>query len=458
MVFEADARGQRAHDAMLRAASSPSSAPDAHSVLCSARELAEQLIAELFGREHALTTPGVRSGACLYELLALRHAACHVTRGDLRALAPCPEVNRSLSRLVAIIQGDFTSHALQASETHARALRAQLLTRIRNTQELRVRAQHLRSIAGLAEHALEQHWSDVLLPRLRSLAPMSRLAAAGPQRARALAACLEGFPYTRNYLQLTAAEISLLEQPLRPLALRAAERSALPAELRWEFERALAQLQAGHTSDATRKTAWPERTITFGGCGPLPVTGLLLHAFTGARVVLMDRDTRALAAAQAWVDALERLAVLELGAVRVCQGDVANLALTPQSPADAVLVASLVDAHAKQELARRWQRQPVSALLLLRSARGLCAELAYAPVATHAVSCAALPFCGESVPEHLVEPGEDSVLVRAPRAVLNTTELYCSLPLTAAEKRDLATLSLARSRAGDERQPLSQDP
>jgi hypothetical protein len=450
MVFEADACGQRAQDAPLREAPSPHIAPDPHDTLCSVREHCEQLLVELFGREVAASATAARAGASVYELLARRHSACHVSRGDLRALAPCSEVNRSLGRLVAIIQGDHAPHTLQPDSSHEQALRAQLLARLDACPELGARARHLRSIAGLAEHALEQHWSNQLLPRVRSLSPMSHLAPIGPLRVRALAACFEGFPYTRNYLRLTAAELGLLERPARPQVLRTAERRALPPDLGRDFERALLQLNAAHAPDhAQMPTPWPARTITVGGCGPLPVTGLLLHASTGARVQLLDRDTSALTAAQTWVSELERLNVLERGAVSVREADIANLTLTPQSPADALLIASLVDTQAKEQLACRWQQQPVNALLLLRSARGLCAALAYQPVATYRVSHLALPFCGESVPEHLVEPGEHNVLVRAPRAVLNTTELFRSLPLSAAQRHALTPLALALSHARD---------
>lgn len=434
MIIDANPCGPRAHDPALRDARPPRPASDPHQVFCSVRERAEALLAELFGRMPADS---------IYERLAQRHRACDTARADVRALSPCPEVNRSLGRLVAIIQGEHSSPSFSSSPAHERALRTQLLRRITSSPELRARAHHLRSVAGLSEHALEQHWSEILLPRLRSFLPMSRPPAIGTLRVRALTACLAGFPYIDNYLQLTAAEIALLERPAIPLWLRTPERAALPRTLRQDFDRALAQLPAA----SALSTLWPERTIIVAGCGPLPITGLLMHALTGARVRLLDRDARALYAARTWVSELERLAILPPGAVRVADADVATLTFAPRTPSDVLLIAGLVDVDAKLQLARRWQQQPAPALLLLRSARGLCAELAYPPVPSHIVSHPALPFCGESVPQPLVEPGEHSALVHAPRAVLNTSELYRSLPLPAAGCHDLTPITHALEHA-----------
>jgi len=451
-----------------------------HAVMRSTRELCARLIGELFGREHAQLARDEsldRVDASLYERLAPRLAACDAAR-DLQALAPCPDVDRSLGRLVSIIQGELVPHT-RLGGAHARAVRAELLLQLRSSPQLQARAGVLRRCAGVAEHALEVHWSERLLQRLPRRSATNP-APAGPARVRALAACLSGFPYVQNYLQLTAAELALLECPVRPLLLRDAQRAALPAALRRDFGRALAATYGtalsceGAEPAGTRRAcfaalgssdlsprlpargalrarrelayAWRERTILVCGCGPLPLSGLMLHALTGARVRLLDRDGLAVAAARRWLDALEQLHVLPRDAVRVCQADVAELDPAAHG-ADVVLIASLVDPAAKSRLARRLQQQPAPLRLLLRSARGLCAELAYPAVDTCAVSHAALPFCGESVPEHLSEPGEQSVLVRAPHTVLNTTELFHNLPLPAANAGQLSALQAALDHA-----------
>ena len=367
----------------------------------------EQLIMELLGERDSL-----------YAQLSPRASACRPELGQLDPLAPCSEVDRALGRLVAVIQGDYGTPT-QPGAREERALRAQLLQRLQRSPELRARAHTLRLAAGLAEHALERHWSARLLQQLSEAKADAAPAPAGPARVRALAWRLGAFPYLRNYLQLTRAELSLLARPARVL-LPPAPRSSPRATER--------------LTRAARLPPWPERTLAVCGCGPLPLSGLLLHAATGARVLLLDNDARALGSARDIVHALERLRVLPPGAVEAHEDDAARLASLPR--ADLLLVASLVDEPAKRALAHRLHAEPHPGLcVLFRSARELSAELAYPPVPTHAIAGPSLPLCGLSVPEHQSHGREPCVQVKAPRAVLNTSELYLSLPLSAAERQ-----------------------
>ena len=211
-----------------------------------------------------------------------------------------------------------------------------------------------------------------------------------------------------------------------------------PAERR-TFAGLRAQLHAAHS---TPPRPLREQTIAVCGCGPLPISGLMLHAWTGARVLLIDRDPRAVRAAEAWVEVLERMQVLDPGAVSVAEGEVAQL---DALHVDLILVASLVDAPAKhalaQQLAAAGSLRPHT--LLFRSAGGTCAELAYEALDTAAIRDSGWLFAGESLPRHQVFTGltplqaaacgvsadaSSEVFVIAPRQVLNSTELFRRWP------------------------------
>jgi hypothetical protein len=429
------------------------------------------LLGELFGWEFA---PGVpareRSAPAIYDQLVPRALACDPARGDLRALAPSAEVNRCLQRLVAIVQGEserahYPIEAVQSPE-FTRELSGQLVQRIHARSELRERARELRQIAATAETALEYHFSRRLLGLLRQRQDTLPTAAPGPARTQQLEQCLTDFPYTHNYLQLMAAEVALLELQPVPQVLRDRELCALPASARREFLTRRERLRAFAQQQGS---ALPlsQQTIAVCGCGPLPISGLMLHTWTGARVVLIDRDPSSVDAARAWVRELTRIGVLEEGAVCVQQADVSQLEFVTRHVAsdshgarlhcDVMLVASLVDGAAKLELARKLRsgEEPAPHTLLLRSAGGLCAELAYEAVDTHAVNDVRLPFCGESLPRGQVCIGMDAQLAArsgitsdessellfiAHRHVLNSTEVYRRLSLSQEQVSELAVL------------------
>jgi hypothetical protein len=384
--------------------------------------LCASVLYELFGcaelRSHT-TLPS------LFALLDARMRKCAPERGELSALAPCPEVNAALGRLVAIIQGDH-----ELDRELEQAVRLDLVQRIQAEPRLRARAHRLRSIAGVAETAMEQHYSQALLAQLsevqRPLGPQP----AGGLRTELLERCLVNFPYTRNYRLLTAAELRLLQHPAPPLLIRSTHWEDLSRAQRQRLEAELAQLRLRVARRELRELSWHKQTFAVCGAGPLPVTGLMLHTLTGARVSLIERDARAVEMSRALVVQLERLQVLERGAVSVVHADVAEL--TPR--AEVVLVASLVDNAAKLQLTERLRvgdRAPGFHALLLRSAGSLCAELAYEPIETLCFTDPSLPFCGESVPATDVAQRTER-LVRSAREVLNNTELYRPVQHSAA--------------------------
>ncbi|HET8937142.1 MAG TPA: hypothetical protein VFN67_27060 [Polyangiales bacterium] len=397
-----------------------------------AQVICARVLGELFGSASRRVNTALPS---LYALLDARLRACDPARGDLRALAPCPEVDLALGRLVAIIQGDFAAQADDTWPNQAleQAVRVALVQQIQADPALRQRAHRLRSCAGLAETAMEQHFSRALIAELAAVQRPYVLAPAGALRTDLLERCLVNFPYMRNYLLLTAAELRLLQHPAPALLLRTPHVQALSRAQRQRFEVELAQLRllsARHTT-----VAWHKQTFAVCGAGPLPVTGLMMHTLTGARVSLIERDATAVSVSRALIEQLERLQVLEAGAVRVVHADVAEL--TPR--ADVVLVASLVDDAAKLQLVQRLREAPGLQAVLLRSASSLCAELAYEPVDTLRYSDPSLPFCGESVPASDVLPRPERLLCSA-KEVLNNTELYRPVQLSAAPISDVSWL------------------
>lgn len=402
---------------------------------CAAQRISARVCNELFGSANPRSDSALPS---LYALLDARLRACDPARADLRALAPCEEVDLALGRLVAIIQGDYAAHSEDSwpNQELEQAVRVALLRQIQSDPGLRMRAHRLRSCAGLAETAMEQHFSRALLEQLTSVRRPFVQQPVGALRTELLERCLAKFPYTRNYRLLTAAELRLLQHPAPPLLLRTAHVRSLSRAQRQRLEAELAQLRLL----GARRPAlpWHEQTIAVCGAGPLPVSGLMLHTLTGARVSLIERDHSAAMLSRALIGQLERLQVLDAGAVRVVEADVAEL--TPR--AHVVLVASLVDDAAKQQLVRRLRAAGGETglhALLMRSASSLCAELAYEPVDTLRYSDPSLPFCGESVPASDVVQRVERLVCSA-KEVLNDTELYRPVQLASAPAKHVSWL------------------
>ena len=204
---------------------------------------------------------------------------------------------------------------------------------------------------------------------------------------------LSGFPYLRNYEQLVAHEAQCLRSAAR---------------------------------------------VVVGGAGPAPLTGLLLHAKLGVPITLVDSDADAVGISTALVQRLVEHNVVAEGAIEVCQADVADAPTLSDN--DAILVACLVDEAAKLRLARRIAGRGSSGpRVLLRSARGLCARLAYTAVPQSLVEEAGLALVGRIVPRTQIIQGlppdeaaqfgvltdlDPKVLAVAPPTVLNVTEVY----------------------------------
>jgi hypothetical protein len=379
------------------------------------------------------------------------------------ALRPSHTVNRPLRQLVAIMQHRFDEVVrMPAIEGAALRLAAatQLARRIEADPALGAKAAELRRICGWAEDQLERatcaralqtlasrypaRLAKVTATRLRRLhqqcqrralellardgAPASAppaAALAAQTRVELLKATLLPFPYLRHYEMITAGELRLL-----------APAAARPRELR---ERAAAWAPAEPGARAAR---WPIRdlgavTVVFCGGGALPLSGLMLHALTGAAVVLVERAAAAAEQARRLLRQLERLAVIEPGRLDVVEADGATLAVrrpgagsaAPAIEGDVVVLASLVDAGVKQQMMSRLLADPDGpAVLLVRSACGLTALLGYEPAPPGAAGPGGWQHRGEAVPAPCAAwPGRPEaalpLVVATDPDVLNTTAL-----------------------------------
>jgi hypothetical protein len=424
--------------ALTRGRREPSAGPEApHDAALLARAC-ERLAAELFG-----TSPP-EHGSSIYAQLCAREASCDPARGDFAALSPGLALDRCLGRLVEIVRGRFDPSLSHRSRA---LIAATLACRIAGDPALARRAHAIRRVAGIAEAQMEHHFSASLLHELATPSPPE--GARDP--VRALRAAFAAFPYFDSYARLIRAELALLQQPVVPLFVRT-ERAV---ELEPSAGRLLAELQARCAESlGARRPAplqlggWAGKRIAICGCGPLPLTGMLLSLATGAHIVLIDRDPRALREAAALVRELQRVGVLPAGAFTMREADAGELDYGPEASSrerhvacDVVLVASLVPHAVKLRIAQRVReassRAPLA--LILRSATGLCGELAYEPVRTEQVSGLGLVYCGRSAPgeqRSSAEPAATRIALAPPPelrviahpSVLNTSELYVRTP------------------------------
>jgi hypothetical protein len=393
------------------------------------RRACEDLCAELFGASQP------DRAASIHAQLRALAAQCDPARGDFGALSPGPVLDRCLGRLVSIVRGQFDAELPDSARA---PIAAELARTIARDPTLARKARHVRRIAGCAEAHMERHVCAALLETLAE----RRAAPSGlPNRLEALREVFAVFPYFDSYTRLIRAELSLLQLPVVPLFVRTD--SAL--ELEPAAGQLLAQLQArcaeslGTCAPAASLRGLAGKTIAVCGCGPLPLTGLLLH------LVLIDRDPLALHQATQLVSELARVGVLPPDRFTLLSADAGELEYGPEASAherhvrcDVVLVASLVPHAIKARIAQRVReaRSRAPLAMILRSAAGLCAELAYEPVRTEQISGLGLVYCGHSAPRWNGAEAACSAArgvlrelrVAAHPSVLNTSELYVRTP------------------------------
>lgn len=351
--------------------------------------LADECVAEIFGPSSGEEDPN-----SIYGFLAVRLRQCKPEKNDLMALSPGDEVDQTLSRLVRILRGEFS----QDSAGWGAALDQLIVSQIEQEPQMQKQADLIRDASALAETAMEYYYSHRIVQRLRRMKAGGRGSGLS-----SLIGALDGFPYIDSYLELVKGEVSVLPE------LKGREQAK-------------------------------NLTVALGGCGPLPITGFFIHILTGAKVQLIDSHPSAIARAQELVLEMERLGIISPGMMTCSREDVATLFLGKRAVPEFIWIASLVGQPAKTQLATQMSqvREARQTRLLLRSAKGLCAKLAYKAVETRAIQQSGLSLIGEVVPVNHVTGGLDAhqvfpaklgngkrrILDVVPSTVLNSTELY----------------------------------
>ena len=397
-----------------------------------------------------------------------------------------------------LIDDDMEGPALKRTkeQDHLHLVVAQyLLRRIGADPILEKRANCLKQIAAAAESELEKHFADLINQRLENgFLPngktdpfkVSSLREQAKQRVQETKALnerelvglampalalddealiriemakilLSRFPYVRNYELMLYAELAMLQQPLTPRLLRerslAGEPGMIDRALLERWDQAVRALSS--MLDRSEACPWQgvssKHTIAICGSGPLPLSALFLHLLTGANIVLIDDHEGAVERSRRLIGNLERLGILVPDALRVHQRNAGQVwfrtADRPGAPSsedsivcDAVMIASLVDQDAKISIAAQFSgNRGTPELLIMRSATGLSAKIAYDPVPTAMFGRGYLAYSGETVPATQVATHLDRVeaaqrhvactttpdlLAIAHPDVVNTTEVY----------------------------------
>jgi hypothetical protein len=283
-----------------------------------------------------------------------------------RALRPHKELNSALTRLVALL----TAPRSWAEE---RAVLARM-----DEEPWASRAAAVRCVSAAAERELE-------LDAALRMCDMPATAAGD---------ILKVFPYVENYERLCDAETAIITATL-----------ATPARC--------AVCDRGESGPLSGVS------IAFCGSGPLPLSGIMFHIRAGATVALVEIDAEAVAASKALVALLVARGVVRARAltvvhscasrVRFCRPECRTASAMERpcgggaSPTDvccdAVVLASLLPADIKSAVALSLSAdRHAPGVLLVRSAVGLVARMAYERVESRALERAKMVFCGEWIP------------------------------------------------------------
>ena len=464
-----------------------------------------------FGRQR-------QNNPTVYDQLKPFFDRCDLAAGDFSALKPSPVVNDNLTKLVGHLCQHIGRHSMPVNRSDGPVLERtieqerlhrlvidRLLCRIDGDPILDERATCLKTIAAAAENELEKHFVDLIndhlekrflsggvpdrykLDSLRDQAKgqieetialnarelaglaMPELALDDDAliRIEMIKILLSRFPYVRNYELMLMAEIAMLQQSLMPRFVPArvlsGRKGLVDAELigRWDTAIAGVASRIGLdrvTRSLSNPTSSQNRTVAICGSGPLPLSALFLHLLTGAKVVLIDQASAAVNRSRRLIINLERLEIVEPGALSVRQHEAGSVCFhSPDTSSeeranatvacDAVMIASLVDPSAKASIADHISRDPAAPdLLIMRSATGLSARLVYDALPTEALSQGTLAYCGETLPANQVAIHLDrieaafqrvacatspDVLAIAHPDVVNTTEVYRKIPVAA---------------------------
>ncbi|MFV0523546.1 MAG: nicotianamine synthase family protein [Acidimicrobiales bacterium] len=242
----------------------------------------------------------------------------------------------------------------------------------------------------MAEGAMERHYASEIAQAATGQAPVSAAPPGSDLAHERLRHALRRFPYGRNYEQLVRAEL----EGVGPAA------AAAPLHM--------------------------------CGAGPLPLTGIWWHVLTGAEITLVEIEQEAAEVSQRVLEALAVSGVLDVDMVTVCVADAASVDLGPGH----VMAASLLPLDTVLRLTERRAAGPHrDGLLLIRSAAGLVARLAYERVDVDQLTALGAQWVGTVAPASTmgappttrpdvgIGPGWPVPVTHAPAGVLNVTEV-----------------------------------
>jgi hypothetical protein len=323
--------------------------------------------------------PEDRSRKSIYQELEPLWQQCNEETGDYSPLKPSDAINENLKYLVAIMCTSFDGKEYDALNQQGHLDRSpkeqkrhldtvkEVLARIQSNDTLKEKADMIRKVASFGEGEMERYYCDEIVKKLDGIgveeldtlkatcaakaaqiiadrnakrAESEDFAKSLPQlegdeveiqtKVEMLKTLLDPFPYPDNYELIVQAEIPLMQKDFEPNFFR--------VELPEGVKETLTQVEAASIeddlADLRRATsglldvlcAGPltrnlqplsQKTITFPGSGSMPLTGLMLHIMTGAKINLIDNDPDAVEKSGNLIRKLEEKGILEEGKVQV---------------------------------------------------------------------------------------------------------------------------------------------
>ena len=275
------------------------------------------------------------------------------------SLDPCPDLNGILSELVSYLQGSFSSSTFQGQQYST--VESEVCTWIDSSDAYLSRAAFIRCIATTAEARLERYYAMKVLSSTIELKPSM----SGVEK---LVAASAGFPYVQNYVDMIKKESKVVLSFL---------------------ERECANVE--NLIQNSRATSAEDIILAFCGSGPIPFSGILFTLNLNCKIVLIDNDKEAAELSRKLLRLYEEWGVIPSGKVRVICANCQDLTyekaarvkpsgknLDSVVKCDVLFVAALIPDEHKVNMFQRLNRQGEnSPLVILRTAHGLTARLAY---------------------------------------------------------------------------------
>lgn len=138
------------------------------------------------------------------------------------------------------------------------------------------------------------------------------------------------FTFGDIYESIIKAELELMRKPLDPAFFRIKDIKR-PKATQHKIQEAVASVNqeasklmhtlTGNGTLVKNIDSLEGKYFTFLGGGSLPVSGILLHIHTGAKINLIDLDPEAITLSRRLIENLEKLGIIESGAIQVYFGD-----------------------------------------------------------------------------------------------------------------------------------------